>query len=60
ESLDFFIPMKLPLVSENIDQLKFYVPIAYPNRKIKVQFFMEENTEKVYFTFDRYYFHKKI
>ena len=51
--------MKLPLVPENIDDLKFYVPIVYPNRKIKVQFFIEENTEKVYFTFDRYYFHKK-
>jgi len=59
ESLDFFIPMKLPLVAENINELKFYVPIAYPNRKIKVQFFLDENTEKVYFTFDRYYFHKK-
>jgi len=59
ESLDFFIRVKLPLVPENIDELKFYVPIAYPNRKIKVQFFMDENTEKVYFIFDRYYFHKK-
>ncbi|MFX0180512.1 MAG: serine hydrolase [Candidatus Hodarchaeota archaeon] len=59
ESLDFFIPMKLPFVPENIDELKFYVPIVYPNRKIKVQFFKDENTEKVYFTFDRYYFHKK-
>ncbi|MFX1268153.1 MAG: serine hydrolase, partial [Promethearchaeota archaeon] len=59
ESLDFFIPVKLPLVPENIDELKFYVPTVYPNRKIKVQFFIDENTEKVYFTFDRYYFHKK-
>ncbi|MGB5913084.1 MAG: serine hydrolase [Promethearchaeia archaeon] len=58
KSLDFFIPMKLPLVPEDIDELKFYVPIAYPNRKIKVQFFVEETTQKVHFTFDRYYFHK--
>jgi len=58
ESLDFFIPMKLPLVLEDIDKLKFYVPTVYPNRKIKVQFFVEEITQNVHFTFDRYYFHK--
>ncbi|MFX1588076.1 MAG: serine hydrolase [Promethearchaeota archaeon] len=58
ESLDFLVPMKLPLVPEDIDELKFHVPIAYPNRKIKVQFFVEETTQKVHFTFDRYYFHK--
>ncbi len=58
ESLDFFIPMKLPLVPEDINELKFYVPIVYPNRKIKVQFFVEETIQEVHFTFDRYYFHK--
>ncbi len=58
ESLDFIVPMKLPLVPEDINKLKFYVPIAYPNRKIKVQFFVEETTQNIHFTFDRYYFHK--
>ncbi|MFX0033507.1 MAG: serine hydrolase [Candidatus Hodarchaeota archaeon] len=57
ESLDF-PKMKLPLAPENLDELKFYVPIAYPNRKIKIQFFIDEQTEKVHFTFDRYYYHK--
>jgi hypothetical protein len=58
ESLDFFIPMKLPLVPEDIDKLMFFVPIVYPNRKIKVQFFVEETTQNIHFTLDRYYFHK--
>ncbi|MFX1498102.1 MAG: serine hydrolase [Promethearchaeota archaeon] len=57
ESLDFPI-MKLPLVLENFNELKFFVPIAYPNRKIKVQFFIDEKTGKIHFNFDRYYFHK--
>ncbi|MFX1233412.1 MAG: serine hydrolase [Promethearchaeota archaeon] len=57
ESLDF-PKMKLPLAPENLNELKFYVPIAYPNRKIKIQFFIDEKTEKVHFIFDRYYYHK--
>lgn len=57
DSLDF-TPMKLPLVLENIDDLKFYVPIAYPTKKIDVQFFIDEKTQKPHFIFDRYYFHK--
>ncbi|GAG63513.1 unnamed protein product, partial [marine sediment metagenome] len=51
-------PRNLPLAPENLEELKFYVPVAYPNRKIKVQFFINEKTDKIHLTFDRYYFHK--
>lgn len=51
-------PRNLPLAPENFEELKFYVPVAYPNRKIKVQFFIDEKTDKIHLTFDRYYFHK--
>ncbi|MFX1409673.1 MAG: serine hydrolase domain-containing protein [Promethearchaeota archaeon] len=57
DSIDL-MPMKLPLVPENLEELKFYVPIAYPNRKIKVQFFIDDKTEKMHLTFERFYFHK--
>ncbi|MFX0043893.1 MAG: serine hydrolase, partial [Candidatus Hodarchaeota archaeon] len=57
DSIDL-APMKLPLVTENLEELKFYVPIAYPNRKIKVQFFIDDKTEKMHLTFERFYFHK--
>ena len=51
-------PITLPLTLENFDELKFYVPVAYPNQEIKVQFFIDDATNKVDLTFDRYYFHK--
>ena len=57
DSIDL-VPMKLPLAPENLEELKFYVPVAYPNRKIKVQFFIDDKTEKMHLTFERFYFHK--
>jgi len=51
-------PTTLPLVIENFDELKFYVPVVYPNQEIKVQFFIDDSTNKVDLTYDRYYFHK--
>ncbi len=51
-------PINLPLTLENLEELKFYVPIAYPNQEIKVQFFVDEKAKKVDLTIDRYFFHK--
>jgi CubicO group peptidase (beta-lactamase class C family) len=51
-------PINLPLRLENFEELKFKVPILYPNKEIPVQFFIDEETKKVDLVFDRYYFHK--
>jgi CubicO group peptidase (beta-lactamase class C family) len=51
-------PQNLPLAIENLEELKFYIPIAYPNQEIKVQFFVDEKAKKVDLTIDRYFFHK--
>ena len=51
-------PINFSLTLENLEKLKFYVPVVYPNREIKVQFFIDEINKKVDLTFDRYYFHK--
>ncbi|MFX1503442.1 MAG: serine hydrolase [Promethearchaeota archaeon] len=51
-------PTNLPLTLENLEELKFYVPVAYPNQEINVQFFVDEKAKKVDLTFDRYFFHK--
>lgn len=51
-------PINLPLALRNLEELKFYVPILYPDQEIDVQFFIDEKTKKVDLTFDRYYFHK--
>jgi len=51
-------PISLPLAVENLKELKFYVPVAFPNQKIKVQFFVDKETKKVTATADRYLFHK--
>ncbi|MFW9968735.1 MAG: serine hydrolase [Candidatus Odinarchaeota archaeon] len=51
-------PITLPLTMENFNELKFYVPIVYPNQETKVQFFLDEEKNKINLTFDRYFFHK--
>ena len=51
-------PINLPLALENLEELRFYVPVLYPDQEIKVQFFIDEQAKKVDLTFDRYYFHK--
>ncbi len=51
-------PMELPLAVENLDELKFYVPIAFPGQRVNVQFFIDEQTGKVHVTGERYYWHK--
>ncbi|MHA2392615.1 MAG: serine hydrolase [Promethearchaeota archaeon] len=51
-------PTNLPLTLENLEELKFYVPVAYPNQEIKVQFFVDEEAKKIDLTIDRYFFHK--
>jgi CubicO group peptidase (beta-lactamase class C family) len=52
-------PINLPLRLEDFEELKFKVPILYPNKEISVQFFIDDETKKVDLIFDRYYFHKK-
>lgn len=54
----FSEPVTLPLAPENLDELKFYIPIAFPNQTIKVQFFIDKESGKVDAIADRYYFHK--
>ena len=51
-------PTILPLAPENIDELKFFVPIAFPGMKMKGQFFIDEKTSEVHLLVDRYNFHK--
>ncbi|MFX1446307.1 MAG: hypothetical protein ACFFHV_23170 [Promethearchaeota archaeon] len=51
-------PTNLPLTLKNLEELKFYIPITYPNQEINVQFFINEKTKKIDLTFDRYFFHK--
>ena len=47
-----------PIVAENLDKLKFYIPVIYPGLKLNVQFFINENSGAVHLVVDRYYFHK--
>ena len=51
-------PTILPLAPENIDELKFFVPIAFPGMKMKGQFFIDEKTSEIRLLVDRYNFHK--
>lgn len=51
-------PTILPLAPENIDELKFVVPIAFPGMTMKGQFFIDEKTGEVQLIVDRYNFHK--
>ena len=51
-------PTILPLAPENIDELKFVVPIAFPGMKMKGQFFIDEKTDEVRLLVDRYSFRK--
>jgi len=51
-------PVKFPLAVENLEKLKFSVPIAFPGQAIEVQFIIDEKTGKVHLQADRYYFHK--
>lgn len=51
-------PLIFPLSVENLEELKFSVPIAFPNQTIEVQFIVDEETGKVHLQADRYYFHK--
>ncbi len=51
-------PTILPLAPENIDELKFVVPIAFPGMKMKGQFFIDEKTDEIRLLVDRYNFHK--
>jgi hypothetical protein len=45
---------------ENIDELKFFVPIAFPGMKMKGQFFIDEKASEVRLLVERYNFHKII
>lgn len=49
--------MDLPLAVENLNELKFYVPVSFPGQKYHVQFYIDENG-KVKVTADRYCWHK--
>ncbi len=51
-------PIILPLAPENVDELKFVVPIAFPGMKMKGQFFIDEKTSEIRLLVDRYNFHK--
>ncbi len=51
-------PTILPLAPENIDELKFVVPIAFPGMTMKGQFFIDEKTDEICLIVDRYNFHK--
>jgi len=53
-------PTILPLAPENIDELKFFVPIAFPGMKMKGQFFIDEKASEVRLLVERYNFHKII
>ncbi|MFX1355665.1 MAG: serine hydrolase domain-containing protein [Promethearchaeota archaeon] len=47
-----------PIVAQNLDELKFYIPVIFPGFKLNVQFFIDENSGIVHLVIDRYYFHK--
>ncbi|NIO37045.1 hypothetical protein GTO27_05010, partial [Candidatus Bathyarchaeota archaeon] len=51
-------PLIFPLSVENLEELKFSVPIAFPSQAIEAQFIVDEKTGKVHLQADRYYFHK--
>ncbi len=48
----------VPIAPENLDELKFFVPIALPGAQRKIQFFIDDKTRKVRLVFDRFNFHK--
>jgi CubicO group peptidase (beta-lactamase class C family) len=50
--------LKLPLAVKNLDRLEFYVPKVYPGHSVDVQFHFDEESGKIHFTSDRFYFHK--
>ncbi len=51
------LAMDLPLAIENLEELKFYVPVSFPGQKIHVQFQIDPNG-KVRIAADRYCWHK--
>jgi CubicO group peptidase (beta-lactamase class C family) len=58
DPISIYPAITYPLAPDNLDELKFYVPVVFPNQKMSVQFFIDKKTGKTHFTIDRYYFHK--
>ncbi len=51
-------PYILPLIIDDLDQLKFSIPFALPDMGMSIQGKIDEKTGKVHIRADRYYFHK--
>ncbi len=51
-------PMVVPLVIEDLDNLRFSVPFAFPGMKMTAQGRIDEKTGEVHIQADRYHFHK--